>query len=55
MGKPDLADAEVLKQRKAGHLSEYLFAARSEEEFQKKQNQIERGGMPYPATYKDRL
>ena len=35
-GRPALADAAVLKQRKAGHVSEYLFAARSEQEFERK-------------------
>ena len=37
-GKPELADAAVWKQRKAGHVSEYLFAARSEQEFERKRN-----------------
>ena len=35
-GNPELADAAVWKQRKAGHRSEYLFAARSEQEFERK-------------------
>jgi hypothetical protein len=35
-GRPDLADAAVENQRKAGHVSEYLFAARSEQEFERK-------------------
>jgi hypothetical protein len=35
-GTPDVAEAEVLKQRKAGRVSEYLFAAKSEEEFEQK-------------------
>jgi hypothetical protein len=39
-GRPQFADAEVEERRKAGHASEYLFAARSQEEFEKKQNQV---------------
>jgi hypothetical protein len=35
-GRPELADAAVKKQRKAGHVCEYLFAARSEQEFKGK-------------------
>jgi len=35
-GRPQLADAAVEKQREAGHVSEYLFAARSEQEFERK-------------------
>ena len=35
-GKPDLADAVVWMHRNSGHLSEYLFSARSEEEFERK-------------------
>ena len=35
-GKPELADTAVEKQREAGHVSEYLFAARSEQEFEQK-------------------
>ncbi len=35
-GRPDSADAAVEKQRKAGHVSEYLFAARTEQEFERK-------------------
>jgi hypothetical protein len=49
-GSPESADAEVEKRRKAGHVSEYLFAARSEEEFdQKKQNAIQCARPVYPA------
>ena len=40
-GTPELAEAAVWKQRKAGHRSEYLFAARSEQEFeQKRKNRL---------------
>jgi hypothetical protein len=35
-GRPELADAAVEKQREFGHVSEYLFAARSEQEFERK-------------------
>ncbi len=35
-GRPDSADNAVEKQRKAGHVSEYLFAARTEQEFERK-------------------
>jgi hypothetical protein len=35
-GTPELAEAAVWKQRKAGHRSEYLFAARTELEFERK-------------------
>jgi hypothetical protein len=35
-GRPELADAAVENKRKAGHASEYLFAARSEQEFERK-------------------
>jgi hypothetical protein len=35
-GRPQLADAAVKNQRKAGHVSEYLFAARSEQDFERK-------------------
>ena len=35
-GRPELAEAAVCRQRKAGHLSEYLFAAKSEQEFERK-------------------
>jgi CheY-like chemotaxis protein len=42
-GSPGLADAAVQKQRKAGHVSEYLFAARNEQEFERK-----RTGSPSP-------
>jgi hypothetical protein len=48
-GTPDVADAEVLKQRKARHVSGYLFAARSEEEVeQKKKNKIQCSRPVYP-------
>ncbi len=40
MGRPDRADAEVRKLRKSGHLSEYLFAAISEAEFDQKKQKI---------------
>ena len=33
-GRPEFAEAEIEKRRKAGHASEYLFAARTEEEFE---------------------
>jgi hypothetical protein len=40
-GKAEFADAAVEKQREAGHVSEYLFAARSEQEFeQKRKNRL---------------
>jgi hypothetical protein len=35
-GRPELADAAVENQRKAGHVSEYLFAAKSEQDFERK-------------------
>jgi hypothetical protein len=35
-GRPQYADAEITKHRKAGHSSEYLFAARNEQEFERK-------------------
>jgi len=35
-GDPGIADKEVNKWRKAGHVSDYLFAARSDEEFERK-------------------
>jgi pyruvate dehydrogenase complex dehydrogenase (E1) component len=40
MGRPDRADAEVRKLRKSGHLSEYLFAAISEAEFDQKKQKV---------------
>ena len=39
-GRPELANAAVENQRKAGHVSEYLFAARSQQEFERKRNAI---------------
>jgi hypothetical protein len=40
-GKAELAETAVEKQREAGHVSEYLFAARSEQEFeQKRKNRL---------------
>lgn len=35
-GRPEFAEAEIEKRRKAGHGSEYLFAARNEEESEEK-------------------
>jgi len=35
-GKAELAETAVEKQRESGHVSEYLFAARSEQEFEQK-------------------
>jgi hypothetical protein len=35
-GRPELADAAVENQRKAGHVSEYLFAAKNEQDFERK-------------------
>jgi hypothetical protein len=50
-GSPEFADAEVKKWRKAGYASEYLFAARSEEEFEQKKQKERRSTRPvYPAT-----
>jgi len=50
-GTPDFADAEVQKRRKARHVSEYLFAARSEEEFEQKKHSETQFARPvYPAT-----
>ena len=39
-GRPELAEAAVENQRKAGHVSEYLFAARSQQEFERKRDAI---------------
>jgi hypothetical protein len=35
-GSPEFADAEIRKRRKEGHSSAYLFAARTDEEFEQK-------------------
>jgi hypothetical protein len=35
-GRPQYADAEIRKRREAGYSSAYLFAARNEQEFQRK-------------------
>lgn len=50
-GTPDLAEAKVLKLRKAGHTSEYLFATRTEEEFELKKQKERQSTRPVnPAT-----
>ena len=36
VGKPDLANYAIWNHRNSGHVSEYLFSARSEEEFERK-------------------
>ena len=35
-GKAEFAETAVEKQRESGHVSEYLFAARTEQEFERK-------------------
>jgi len=35
-GSPEFANAEIERRRENGHSSEYLFAARSDEEFERK-------------------
>jgi len=35
-GSPEFAEAEIERRRSAGHSSEYLFAARSDEEYERK-------------------
>jgi hypothetical protein len=35
-GSPEFAEAEIRRRREMGHSSAYLFAARSEEEFERK-------------------
>ena len=37
-GSPEFADAEIERRREAGHSSAYLFAARTETEFERKRN-----------------
>ena len=48
-GSPEAADAAVQERRKEGHASEYVFAARDDEEFeQKKQYEINSVRPVYP-------
>lgn len=35
-GPPEFADAEITRRREEGHSSAYLFAARTDEEFERK-------------------
>ena len=35
-GSPEFADAEIERRRDAGHSAAYLFAARSDKEFERK-------------------
>ena len=37
-GSPESADAEIRQRRKCGHSSAYLFAARSDDEFERKRS-----------------
>lgn len=37
-GSPEFADAEIQERRKRGYSSEYLFAARTDKEFERKRN-----------------
>jgi hypothetical protein len=37
-GNSEFADAEIQQRRKEGHSSAYLFAARTDQEFEKKRN-----------------
>ena len=47
-GSPEFAEAVVKEQRKAGHASEYLFAARSEQAFEhKRQSEIQSARLVY--------
>ena len=42
-GRPQDVEAEIKRRRNAGHISAYLFAARNEQEFERKK-QAELGG-----------
>ena len=54
-GGPEFAESVVENWRKAGHVSEYLFAARTEEEFeQKKQDEIHSARPVYPNNMRER-
>ena len=37
-GSPEFADAEIERRRDAGHSAAYLFAARTDKEFEQKRN-----------------
>jgi hypothetical protein len=49
-GHPNFADAQIQRHRKSGRSSAYLFAARSEEEFKRKElDEIRLARPVYPA------
>jgi hypothetical protein len=48
-GNPEFAEGEVMRQRAQGHVAEYLFGARSEEDFRQKDRREQQRRLDRPA------